>query len=228
MKKREFVLQGLSCPNCAAKIEDNVKSLPEVTKVNLNLINRKLSVTVKDHHGDRLLGQIKKIVSSHEPDVKVIDLSEDMGHNHHNHNSFSDEEENHKVIPYMVRLVASLLLALIFSYGKFPDHIRLLGLLTAYVLSGYEIILAALKNIAKGRVFDENFLMGFASLGAFIIGEQMEAVTVLVFYGIGEILQDMAVNKSRKNIVGLMDIRPDYANLITNNNISKVDPRRLW
>ena len=227
MKKREFVLQGLSCPNCAAKIEDNVKSLPEVTEVNLNLINRKLSVTVKDHHGDRLLGQIKKIVASHEPDVKVIDLSEDMGHNHHNHNSFSDEEENHKVIPYMVRLVASLLLALIFSYGKFPDHIRLLGLLTAYVLSGYEIILAALKNIAKGRVFDENFLMGFASLGAFIIGEQMEAVTVLVFYGIGEILQDMAVNKSRKNIVGLMDIRPDYANLIANNNISKVDPQKV-
>ncbi len=94
----------------------------------------------------------------------------------------------------------------------------------AYIIVGFEIIKKAFKNIKKGKPFDENFLMTVATLGAFCIGEFPEAVAVMLFYQIGELFQDYAVDKSRKSIVSLMDIRPDYANVIRNNDEIKVDP----
>ena len=95
---------------------------------------------------------------------------------------------------------------------------------TAYIIVGFEIIKKALKNIKKGRPFDENFLMTVATIGAFCIGEFPEAVAVMLFYQIGELFQDYAVDKSRKSITSLMDIRPDFANVIRNNDEVKVDP----
>ncbi len=95
---------------------------------------------------------------------------------------------------------------------------------TAYIIVGFEIIKKALKNIKKGRPFDENFLMTVATIGAFCIGEFPEAVAVMLFYQIGELFQDYAVDKSRKSIASLMDIRPDFANVIRNNDEVKVDP----
>ena len=94
----------------------------------------------------------------------------------------------------------------------------------AYIIVGFEIIKKAFKNIKKGRPFDENFLMTVATIGAFCIGEFPEAVAVMLFYQIGELFQDYAVDKSRKSIVSLMDIRPEFANVIRNNDEEKVDP----
>lgn len=94
----------------------------------------------------------------------------------------------------------------------------------AYIIVGFEIIKKAFKNIKKGKPFDENFLMTVATVGAFGIGEFPEAVAVMLFYQIGELFQDYAVDKSRKSIVSLMDIRPDFANVIRNNDEVKVDP----
>lgn len=101
------------------------------------------------------------------------------------------------------------------SYGLF---------FVAYIIVGFEIIKKAFKNIKKGKPFDENFLMTVATIGAFCIGEFPEAVAVMLFYQIGELFQDYAVDKSRKSIASLMDIRPDYANVIRNNDEVKVDP----
>ena len=89
--------------------------------------------------------------------------------------------------------------------------------LTAYLIAGYDVLLTALKNIIKGQVFDENFLMGLATLGAIGIKEYPEAVMVMILYQIGEYLQHRAVHKSKKSISALMDIRPDYANLENGN-----------
>ncbi len=97
----------------------------------------------------------------------------------------------------------------------------------SYLLVGYKIVKKALKNITRGKIFDENFLMTIATIGAFCIGEFPEAVAVMLFYQIGELFQDYAVNKSRKSISSLMDIRPDYANVKRNSNIEKVDPSEV-
>ena len=94
----------------------------------------------------------------------------------------------------------------------------------AYIIVGFEIVKKAIKNIFRGKVFDENFLMSVATIGAFAIGEFPEAVAVMLFYQIGELFQDYAVDKSRKSISNLMDIRPDFANLERNGKIEKVNP----
>ena len=94
----------------------------------------------------------------------------------------------------------------------------------SYILVGYDILKKAFRNITRGKVFDENFLMAVATIGAFFVGELEEAVAVMLFYQIGEVFQSYAVNKSRKSIASLMDIRPDYANLLIGKEIKKVSP----
>ena len=105
-----------------------------------------------------------------------------------------------------------------------PNIILLVIYLIAYLIVGGDVVLKALRNILKGQIFDENFLMSLATIGAFIIGEYPEGVAVMLFYQIGELFQDYAVNKSRKSIADLMDIRPDYANVIRNGETIRIDP----
>lgn len=97
----------------------------------------------------------------------------------------------------------------------------------SYLIVGFDILKEAVENIFKGEVFDENFLMAVATIGAFIIGEFPEAVAVMLFYQIGELFQSFAVDKSRKSISSLMDIRPDYANLLKDDKTEKVDPDEI-
>ncbi|MBH1940238.1 heavy metal translocating P-type ATPase [Mobilitalea sibirica] len=226
--KMEFILDGLCCPNCASKIEDEVGRLPEISEVSLNLINNKLSFNAKDDKNADITEKIKKIVKSHEPSIKVKQLQNRMSgakateHNHE-HNSAVDDS----VWPFVLRLGLALLLTTVFSYLDVVPEIKNAAFAVAYLLSGYEILVTSARNIKRGQIFDENFLMGIASLGAFFIGEQVEAITVLVFYGIGELFQDMAVRRSKKNIAGLMDIRPDYANLVNGGNTQVVSPDKV-
>lgn len=115
---------------------------------------------------------------------------------------------------------------LIFFIALLIDNVTLKIILyfIAYIVVSYEIIINAVKNILKGEIFDENFLMALATIGAICIKEYPEAVTVMLLYQIGELFQDYAINKSRKSISELMDIKPDYAWLIKNNKTNKVDP----
>lgn len=126
--------------------------------------------------------------------------------------------------PFLARLAGSFVITLIFALGNFSGTIQIAGFAAAYLLAGYEVLLLAGKNILKGQVFDENFLMSLASLAAFATGDMPEAIAVMIFYGIGEVLEDMAVSKSRQNISDLMDIRPDYANLKDGDQIRRVSP----
>lgn len=104
---------------------------------------------------------------------------------------------------------------------------KLLIMIVAYLIVGFDVIFKAFNNIKKGKVFDENFLMTIATIGAFCIGEYSEAVAVMLFYSIGEVLEDIAVGKSKNNITKLMDIRSDYANLIVDNDVKRVDPKEV-
>ena len=94
----------------------------------------------------------------------------------------------------------------------------------SYLIVGYDIVLKAIRNVFRGKVFDENFLMTVATIGAFGVGEFPEAVAVMLFYQVGELFQSFAVDRSRKSISNLMDIRPDFANLVKEDSIEKVDP----
>lgn len=139
-------------------------------------------------------------------------------HHHHIH----EEENNERII--LSRIVLAILLfitAMLFTHSTILKC-TVLGM--AYLIAGYDIIFKALKNIIKGQVFDENFLMGIATLGAIGINEYPEAVMVMVLYQIGEYLQDKAVEKSQNSITELMDIRPDYANIEKNGDLTKISP----
>ena len=138
---------------------------------------------------------------------------------HHHHHEYSD---NRKL--QIIKIGLSAIIFLIALMINAQENIRFIFFLTAYLISGGDVLLKAIKNIIKGQVFDENFLMGLATFGAFAIKEYPEAVMVMILYQIGEFLQDKAVEKSRKSISELMNIRPDYANLETENGIIKKNP----
>lgn len=139
-----------------------------------------------------------------------------------NHHHKHEEEKNDKVLLARV-ILAIVLFSLAMIFTSAPTFkISLLGI--SYIIAGYDILIKALKNIIKGKVFDENFLMGIATLGAIGIKEYPEAVMVMVLYQIGEYLQDKAVEKSQNSITELMDIRPDYANIEKNGDLTKISP----
>ena len=124
-----------------------------------------------------------------------------------------------------IKIIIAFVLFLFAMLVKFQNEWINNGIfIVSYLIVGFEILRKAVKNIFKGKVFDENFLMAVATLGAFAIGEFPEAVAVMLFYQVGELFQDYAVDKSRKSIAGLMDIRPDYANVVRDGKEEKVSP----
>lgn len=124
----------------------------------------------------------------------------------------------------LIRIIIAFILFAVSLIIDFDNNINNILYIIAYIITGYDIIIKAIKNIIRGKVFDENFLMALATIGAFCINEFPEAVAVMLFYQVGELFQDYAVDKSRKSIASLMDIRPDYANVYRNDEIEKVDP----
>ena len=151
-------------------------------------------------------------------------------HEHHTHNGGNHHHcghehcsENQKAI--LIRVILALIL---FGAGFYiPQDFKFAVYFTAYAIAGWDVVFRAVKNIFKGEVFDENFLMSIATLGAFGIKEYPEAVMVMVLYQIGEMFQDYAVGKSRKSITELMDIRPDYANVEKDGQLVKVSPAEV-
>ena len=139
-------------------------------------------------------------------------------HDHHH----SDEQENNKLA--IAKLVISIVIFVTATILHPTGLNRLLIYFSAYLIAGGDVVLKAIKHILKGKVFDENFLMVLATVGALAIGEYPEAVMVMVLYQIGEMLQDYAVEKSKKSISSLMNIRPDYANIVVNGELIKKNP----
>lgn len=128
----------------------------------------------------------------------------------------------------LIRVIISfILLVLAFILKLDNTIINNILFITSYLIVGYDIVLKALRNITRGKIFDENFLMTTATIGAFFIGEFPEAVAVMLFYQVGELFQSYAVDKSRKSVASLMDIRPDYANLYHDKKTERVDPNKV-
>ena len=204
--KLEFVLAGLNCPNCAAKIEADVGKLPEVKEASLNVMKQSLMLEVSRE--EQLFEKVEAIVHRYEPDVKVRLKSE-------------AREETFDIKGMLLRMAVG---AAVFLVGLAADRFRLWLLIAAYLILGYDVVRGAVRNLVKGHVFDENFLMSLSSIGAFFIGEYPEAVAVMLFYQVGEFFQDLAVHRSRKSIARLMDIRPDTATVKRNGELLTVSP----
>ena len=135
---------------------------------------------------------------------------------------------NKRMNKQLIRIIISgsmLLFSMLVNISV--KYINNIIFIIAYFIIGYDILLKAFKNIKRGKVFDENFLMSVATIGALCIGNIPEAVSVMLFYQVGELFQSYAVNKSRKSVASLMDIRPDYANVIRNDKHIKVDPNEV-
>ncbi|MFR5880878.1 MAG: hypothetical protein ACLUEQ_08785 [Cloacibacillus evryensis] len=136
-------------------------------------------------------------------------------------------EEGGGIKGTLIQLFAAFALAAAVAFAPLPPYAKAAGFAAAYLIAGWKVLLSSLRNIMKGEIFDENFLMSVASLGAFAIGEMAEAVAVMVFYGIGEMLQDSAVAKSKRSIESLMDLRSDRANVLRGGKTVAVSPEEV-
>ena len=212
----QLTLEGLNCANCARKIEEKVGKMEGVKESNLNFttttLNVKLERKVKEEHA---INEIKKIVEALEPHVKVEKKVS---------GKTNVQRAKFEVKP---TIIIGTILYLIAVIGDFKGALALILFVASYLLIGGKVVLTAIKNIARGQLFDENFLMTVATIGAFSISEYPEAVAVMLFYEIGENIQGYAVNKSRSSISSLMDIRADYANIIIDGKEKKVSPETV-
>ena len=193
--KKVYAIEHLCCANCAAKIEEKLKETPEVEDLTLTFATKKLTVTAKNP--DKLLPKLTKIARTVEEGVTFVPLDE---HHEHEHSG-----EDGKLIALGTGL---FLLGLILGTVEFYTA-RKVAFVAAYLVLGWEILLTAGKNLVKGRVLDENFLMGIATLGAFAIGEFPEAVGVMLFYRVGEWFEEKALERSRSQIMKAVDLRPE-------------------
>ena len=211
--KKEYVLRGIDCGNCAAKIERAVNQLEQVESATVNLIAQKLTLETKSEDG--IDKEIIDLVDAIEPGIEVI------------------SEKKEEALPEKRDWAKELLLAvtILFAFGFFlPEEyfwIRLVYYLTLYIIIGHKVLIKMVQNIQRGNIFDENFLMSIATLGAFLLGEFPEAVAVMLFYQIGEYFQDKATSQSRQSIARLMDIRSDKAWRLDGGETVQVDPETV-
>lgn len=214
--KRIYILNNLGCANCAAKMERQIRELSGVKMATITFATKQLAVAAEDP--DALLSEYQRICDSIESGVTVTPREEEA----RQHQKESPFEHNKKDI------LAASAGAILFIAGEvlermMPDFaITPILFIAAYVILGLEIVWTAVKNLMKGHVFDENFLMSAATLAAFTIGDFAEAVGVMLFYRIGEIFEDMAVSRSRSQIMEAVDLRPENVSLIEGDDVRSI------
>ena len=226
---KKYLLKGLDCPNCSAKIEKEVGELEGVALSEVNLMKQTLTVSMDHNKAASMLDMVTTIVHSHEPDVEVSEQKADTSvapDKKEKTPVYSDDDKK-----LTIRLISG---AVIYAVGMgltLFGHVSLpveLGvLIVAYIILGWDVVWQAVKNITRGQIFDEHFLMSLSTIGAFAIGEYPEAVAVMLFYQVGEFFQSLAVKRSRKSISDLMDIRPDSATVRRNGELVVVAPETV-
>ncbi|NME83125.1 heavy metal translocating P-type ATPase [Clostridium sp. SM-530-WT-3G] len=235
--KFKLSLEGLDCANCANKIEKRVNNLSEVKEANINFSLGKLTIERNNSANKaEIVEKVKKIVSELEPDVVVSEDGEKHVHCHDGVCNCSEEEHEEKVneksgilgiIKENILFITGTVLYLIAIAVEHSIAQVWVLFIISYLLVGGKVLLTALKNLRRGQIFDENFLMSIATIGAIAIKQYPEAVAVMIFYEIGELFQGYAVNTSRKSITSLMNVRAEYANLLTKDGEIRVKPESV-
>lgn len=208
-------IKDLNCYKCADKIKNEVLKIDNVSGINIDILNQKINLELKnDPTPDKTIDDIKKLCIEIEPEMSFIDNTS---------NEQTNTKNKSKFITFSIGIILLILSFLMEEYIAIEFVICFIS----YLLIGGPVLRKSITNLKKGIIFDENTLMSIATIGAFIIGEFQEAVAVMVFSRVGEYIQDRAINNSRNSISKLMDIRPDTANLETNNCIKVVDPNQV-
>ena len=218
-KATVFIVEKLGCAHCAGKMEEQISHLSGVEAVNLTFATKQLRVWSDD--AKALLPQIQDICTSIEPDVKVVIREDTVRAQKEAKKAKNNSEDNREYLELGIGIVL-FIAGKIFESSK-PVYSTACFLL-AYLILGIKIVWTALRNISKGQVFDENFLMSIATIGAFGIGEYAEAVGVMLFYRIGELFEEKAVERSRSQIMDVIDMRPEVVNLVNEHgDVSVID-----
>ncbi|SDZ26043.1 Cd2+/Zn2+-exporting ATPase [Evansella caseinilytica] len=218
--KQVLLLKGLDCANCAAKVEKHVSDMEGVTAATVDFVSKKLFIEVQDAASmNRIVNEAAASIPVLEPDIEVV-LDQTSA-------AVEEDPDDGGIKKMIFRLGASVIFGLTALLGDFPSFVELPIYVISYLLAGGDILLRAGKNIFRGQLFDENFLMSLATLGAFAIGEYPEGIAVMLFFQVGELFQSIAVNRSRKSISDLMDIRPEFATLKIGNKTERVAPEAV-
>ena len=212
MKKYRYRLENLDCAKCASEIEEALSKDSRLEKVVVNFSTLQLSF---ESNEEIVLPIVKKIVLATEPDVKVLDMNEDV------------LENKNKFYGNLIRLGIGIFLTLIGYFLELPWHFNTITYLIAYVILLYRTFIVAMKLLVKSKTINESFLISISTIGAFLIGEELEGLMVIILYEIGKILEDRAIHSTRKSIKGLMDIKAEYANKKDGEKIVKVLPEDL-
>ena len=228
MEKKRYTIERLDCANCAAKIEEKINALPGV-EATVTFATRTLLVTAENP--EALLPRLQRIVSSIEPEAKIVRHVRsrpkvETGSHHHKHGLHLHAQTNglEQLLLggglFLLGVGLDALGAAIFAF-----RVSSIAYLMAYLLLGAQVLTAAAKSITKGHVFDENFLMGIATIGAIVIGEFPEAVGVMLFYRVGEYFEEKAVERSRAQIMETADLRPETVTLADGGVIPAADAK---
>ena len=248
MPRKVYRIENLDCANCAAKIEKLFNAHGSVEEAVIIFTTKQLRLTAEDPDG--LIPELTELARKVEGEVIICPQEEKHAHHHehdhdcgcghhheHNHDCSCGHHHDHghdcgcgdhhehsggekQEIPVLILGAAMLLIGL--RYHKTAGWFALLACLLGYWILGKDVVKTALKNLIRGHVFDENFLMSIATIGAFFIGEYPEAVGVMLFYRVGEYFEHKAVERSRKQIMEAVDLRPEVVQLVENEEIREI------
>ena len=214
-----YILEGLDCANCAAKIEAKLRTLNGVDDLTITYATKQMKLSAKNP--DQMIPMIKETIDAMEDGITIVPKDNKV---------IKSEEAGEKKFSFNNPLVSIGVGAVIFIIGEILEHVgnvptipMFAQFLIAYLVLGGKVLITAGKNIMKGQVFDENFLMCIATIGAFCIQEFPEAVGVMLFYRIGEYFEEKATEQSRTQIMEAVDLRPEVVNLVIGNDVRIID-----
>ena len=217
MKKYEYDIVGLDCANCANKIQVELGKEKGIENASVNFAKQKLS-----YETDTVsIEKVEKLVKLLEPDVELIsaeDKIKDLK------NEKKQNENKSKFLLHILRLVIGTIVAVVGLYLPMTKVLSIILIILGYAILLYRTTKNAIKFLFKSKTINENLLITISCIGAYLVGKHSEGLMVIVLYEIGKILEEKAINKTRKSISDLMDIKPEYANLKTDNDIKVVSP----
>ena len=220
---KKYILKNMDCASCATKIEEELSKMDGVKSCSVNFANASLHIDTDN------IDSVKKRIKEIESEVELIESIKDSVEKV-KPISITNELIDYKKLIRIVSVVLILIFGMVFENFLHATTFKWAEYLvfgTAYLISGWDVLKAAFKNILTGSIFSENTLMTIATIGAFAIDAMPEAVTVMLFYVVGELFQDIAVNRSRKSIKSLLELKPEFANKKNNNEIIKVSPESI-
>ena len=216
-----YIIECLDCANCAAKIERKIQAMPQIDEATLTFATKQLKVTSTQSDSSMLKSELESVCLSVEDGVSLEEKSASVPSRKNSDGFWAQNKGD--LLPIIIG-------AVLFTAGMIMEHVLALPTIVlfiifavGYLILGGQVLLASAKNISKGQIFDENFLMSIATIAAFCIGDFAEGMGVMLFYRIGELFEHIAVERSRTQIMDAVDMRPETVNLVCTHDHDEED-----